>query len=817
MHTHRRTAYVVKVYPRFSETFIVTELLAREAAGEQLEIFALRPTTDTRFHPEIARVQAPVRFISKPHKLSEAWSAVARATAVIPDFAARSGALISELAQYDPADVHQAIELACEVVERGITHLHAHFGSLAGRTAELAALLAGIEYSVTLHAKDIFHESVDHQRLALTLERSHHVVTISEYNVAHLTAHFPAAADRIHLVYNGLELDRFPFRAPVQPAADAPLRIAAVGRLVEKKGFSDLITAVDRLRAVGTAVTLRIAGDGELAAELQRQVDRLGLHEHVTLLGARTQQEVRELLDWAHVFAAPSVVGADGNADGLPTVLLEAMATGVPCVASRVTGIPEAIIDGVTGLLHAPGDTAGLVAALRRAAAPDFDRRGIAEAARTLIESRFDSRNQARLLAGLEDGDSVTAPAPAPGPDRGALHGRRIAYVSVDPGVPVFGTKGASVHVQEVVREFIARGAEVAVFTTRSGHDVPADLVGVDVVHLPIAKGPSAQRERAQAEVSAQLAALIREDRFDLVYERYSLFSTALAEAAAAGVPGILEVNAPLIDEQRTHRELIDEASAQRALQQQVVAAARTVCVSEPVAQWVRQRVDGEVVVVPNGVNTDRIVPGEHTTAGRAPRIVFVGTLKPWHGVDVLVDALRLMREDCTVRIVGDGPQGESLRERVAEAGLGEQVSFTGAVTPEQIPHLLRDCDLAVAPYPAVAADDSYFSPLKVYEYLAAGLPVVASAIGQLPAILGGSQAGVLVEPSDPRALARVLDELAAAPARRRLMSAAARQLAESRHSWTAAVDRILAGVHLGAPSAAVAASGAHPHTGGDS
>lgn len=810
--SERRTAYVVKVYPRFSETFIVTEILAREDAGEDLEIFALRPTTDTRFHPEIARVQAPVHFVSKPYRLADAWQVYARATAAIPGFAERYAALLPELAGYGAADVHQAIELACSAAERGITHLHAHFGSLAGRTAEIAAALAGIEYSVTTHAKDLFHDSVDAARLGLTVARAHHIVTISEYNLEHLRRSYPESADRIHLVYNGLELDRFPYTDPEPVSAERPLRIAAVGRIVEKKGFFDLVEAVGRLVADGVAVEARIAGDGELFDDVRAAVDAAGLTDTITLLGARTQEEIRDLLGWADVFAAPSIVGADGNADGLPTVLLEAMASGVPCVASTVTGIPEAVVDGVTGLLHTPGDVEGLVTALTAVASPDFDRTGIARAARRLIEDRFDSHGQARTLAALEDGDGrVADPAPAldPAPDSAAssgtavaptdLAGRRVAYVSVDPGVPVHGTKGASVHVQEVVRELRARGAEVTLFATRTGDDAPADLVDVELVHTPLRARDAAEREAAQHAASAAFAEQIVAGGYDLVYERYSLFSTTIARAAEAGIPGILEVNAPLIDEQRTHRVLVDESLASRALHLQVRAAARTLAVSQPVADWVSDAVGGaEVLVVPNGVNTERVVPGPPSAPGARPTVAFVGTLKPWHGVETLVAAAELAREDWDLTIIGDGPQGESLRARVAEAGLTDRVTFTGAVAPAEIGPLLTGCDLAAAPYPAVDAADSYFSPLKVYEYLAAGLPVVASAIGQIPAVLGGTDAGVLVEPSDAPALAAALDALVADAPRRERMARAARELAVSGHSWTAAVDAILAGVPVG-------------------
>lgn len=223
----RRTAYVVKVYPRFSETFIVTEILAREAAGDELDIFALRPTTDVRFHPELARVKAPVHFVPRPRKISEGWEIVGEATAHLPGFAQRWAELLPELTDYPADDVHQAVWIALDLHRRGITHLHGHFGSLAGQTAELAALLAGVTFSVTTHAKDLFHDSVDPDRLRLLLRRAHHTVTISSYNLDHLTQLAPDSDARVHLVYNGIELDRFPIE--LRAASTGGLRCGSPG------------------------------------------------------------------------------------------------------------------------------------------------------------------------------------------------------------------------------------------------------------------------------------------------------------------------------------------------------------------------------------------------------------------------------------------------------------------------------------------------------------------------------------------------------------------------------------------------------------
>ena len=361
-----------------------------------------------------------------------------------------------------------------------------------------------------------------------------------------------------------------------------------------------------------------------------------------------------------------------------------------------------------------------------------------------------------------------------------------IAYVCLDPGIPVFGTKGASVHIQEVVREYRRRGHDVTVYATRRGSDVPDDLAELRVVDVPITTRDEEEREHAQQAASASVSDMVRAGGYDLVYERYSLFSTVIAEC---GVPGILEVNAPLIDEQRTHRVLVDEQAADAALQEQVQAALATICVSDPVRDWVIARTEGtRVFTVPNGVNVHRITPQPESPG--APVVTFVGTLKPWHGVDVLLRARAQAHKDWQLRIIGDGPMRAELDDLARSLGI--DVDFRGAVAPDAIPQHMAGTAIGVAPYPAMDTDsDQYFSPLKVYEYMAAGLPVVASRVGQLPEIMGES--AYLVPPSDPEALAAALDALVANPVERARVGSDNRRQAEREHSWTGTVDHILA------------------------
>lgn len=411
--------YVLKMYPRFSETFIVSEILAREAQGERIVIFSLRPSTDTRFHPELARVKAPVVHVSRPNTANRFWQHLSL-SGEDPLVMAGLRDCLPELLRHSPDDAVQAVSLARLAREHGVTHLHAHFASVATTVARLAGRIAGLPYSFTAHAKDIFHEDVDQLELEQKFAEAHHSITISGYNLADLRRRFPAATSCLKLVRNGLEMERFPY-APRSSAAAGPAsagtpRLLAVGRLVEKKGFHLVIDAVARLRDAGVAVKADIAGDGPLAADLQRQIDRLELQEEVRLLGPRTQAEIRDLLGTHDVFVAPFVVGRDGNADGLPTVLLEAMARGIRCVAADVTAVGEVIRTGETGWLVPSGDTVALTNAVSEAIRTDSaaaaEHRRLTDNARALVEELFDSRRQAAALRALITASRTVAQDP---------------------------------------------------------------------------------------------------------------------------------------------------------------------------------------------------------------------------------------------------------------------------------------------------------------------------------------------------------------------------------------------------------------------
>lgn len=385
-----RIGYVCKRYPRFSETFIVNEILAHEAAGQQLDIFSLRPSDETHFQDSLSRVRAGVtRIKDRPKPSGQFWQVMQAAFARYPQGVTRL------LAEPDTSfdDVFQALQLAVHVHDRGITLLHAHFATVATTVARLASIVTGVPYSLTAHAKDIYFDYEETQDLPRKMADAAQVITVSDFNQAYLARTFGLGPSRLTRLYNGLDLERFAWQAPQDDATD----ILAVGRLVEKKGFHVLIEAMLTLKQRGLTARCTIVGAGEDETRLRNQIAACGLGELVRLTGPMPQRDIIELMRNAAIFACPCVVSRDGNRDGLPTVLIEAMALGLPVVSTDVVGIPELVRDGETGLCVAEGDPLALADAMERLLGDAALRQRLSRDARALIEAEFEiTRNAAR-------------------------------------------------------------------------------------------------------------------------------------------------------------------------------------------------------------------------------------------------------------------------------------------------------------------------------------------------------------------------------------------------------------------------------------
>jgi glycosyltransferase involved in cell wall biosynthesis len=382
--------------------------------------------------------------------------------------------------------------------------------------------------------------------------------------------------------------------------------------------------------------------------------------------------------------------------------------------------------------------------------------------------------------------------------DRGLM---RLLYVSADPGVPVFGHKGASVHVRELVTALSAEGARVAIASPRIGPEGDDLEVSVDLVELPtVIAGDHVSEATLHAAIERQADELLRfAEQFEpeAVYERYSLHSRAGATVATTlGVPHFLEVNAPLRDEERRFRSLAHPELAVETEAHVYGSADRIFVVSDVLGDsLVQDGVDArKVEVMWNGITPERF--SVHCGGGAKDFVVgFAGSLKPWHGIEVMVDAVRRAAGEIAslrLEVVGEGPCARMLD------GLGlsrTRYTMYGARPHGETLRILSSWDVGLAPYVA-AAPAFYFCPLKVLEYMAAGVCPVASDLGDIPSMLGDGDCGFLVPPGDAPALASTLVELAGDPAHAAAVGARARRRAHKSFSWRRNAIRILDSLH---------------------
>ena len=386
-HAPLRVGYVLKRFPRFSETFILNELLALEALGVECHIFSLLTPPEEPRHARLAQLRAPVTYLSK---------SVGLVPAPVPE----DDVLFAGSDPKSAASLRaKAAEVAQLARQAGITHLHAHFGSDATTVALLAARDIGGAYSFTAHARDIYHTyvspEIDAAKRHAKLAEAAFTVTVSDYNARHLSTLCPEAAERIYRLYNGIDLSLF---SPTDRAV--PGRILAVGRLVEKKGFSVLVDACALLRDRGLTFDCRIIGDGPLQGALQDQIAGHGLADRVTLAGPMPQERLADELGTAAIATLPCIITPDGDRDGLPTVLLEAMGKGIPVVTTTVTGGPEIVAEGETGILCPPGDPVALADALEALLTDPEGARAMGIAGRQRAERLFDLSTNVRQLSG---------------------------------------------------------------------------------------------------------------------------------------------------------------------------------------------------------------------------------------------------------------------------------------------------------------------------------------------------------------------------------------------------------------------------------
>ena len=409
-------AYLTKRFPRLSETFILEEIIGLEDAGVPLRLYAIADPREGLVQPDVTRVVSPVTYLRSPGGARDRARVAGATIAAHSRLLARDPRRYLRIVAYIARERRhlstminfaQAGRLTLLVEADGARHVHAAFAHGPASVAHFVHLLSDMPYSFSAHAKDIYVSSAD--LLARKIRDASFVLTCSRSAHDAMTEIAGGDAAKILLAPHGVNTERF---APAPtPRDDEGLRILAVGRLVPKKGYPVLLEALGQLVAQGRAVTCTIVGAGPEREDLESLASRLGISHHVHFLGALAATAVAASYHEADVFVQASVVMANGDRDGIPNSLLEAMASGVAVAASDVAGIPE-VVTPECGLLVAPGDPAALAEALGRLQdEPELRARLSAAGRRRMIDS-FDRRTCTGAIAPLfQPTPLVTGPA----------------------------------------------------------------------------------------------------------------------------------------------------------------------------------------------------------------------------------------------------------------------------------------------------------------------------------------------------------------------------------------------------------------------
>ena len=403
--TSRGIGYILRKFPILSETFILNEILALEARGLTVHIFSLARPNDPRFHEDLPRLMAFISYVPEVGALGTLLRHGQKAAKRFGRAYWRT--LLHCLLRGRPNLLWQFLQ-ACYVANEAwrlkLTHLHAHFATEPSNVAFLASRITGISYSFTAHAMDIYKEQLDRKALVKRIEHARFVVTISDFNKRYLTSLDNGAAEKIFRVFNGIDLSRFSTNGL---ALCNPFTILCVARLVEKKGLPILVEACKILRDRCTEFQCLIIGKGRLRPHLQELIHGCGLETNVRLLGPLTQMEVMKHYCCAHVFVLPCIVGSDGNRDGLPVVIVEALACGLPVVSTPVTGIPEVVKHLHNGLIVPSGDPVALADGIKSLMDDSGLYQHLRNNARPSIEDEFDIRRTAETLHHLFSGEQA--------------------------------------------------------------------------------------------------------------------------------------------------------------------------------------------------------------------------------------------------------------------------------------------------------------------------------------------------------------------------------------------------------------------------
>ena len=792
----RSIGLLVKIFPKLSETFILEEILGLEKRGVSLRLYSLAAPTDTMTHAQVRRVRAPLMRVPEAAANREFVVRHLRLAAAHPLRWLGAFAAASRRGRPGMRDFLRAGWLAEQLKRDGVEHLHTHFISTPADIATLVSKLGALPFSISAHAKDIYLSA--HDDLKRKLDAARFTVTCTEFNRRTLTLIAPGAA--VHRMYHGLDRTLFHPRPPV--TSDAPPLILSVGRLREKKGLDTLIDACAKLRARRQPFACEIVGYGEEREHLQLRIDRLGLADQVRLVGALARDEVIAAYARATVCVQPSRIAADGDRDGIPNVLLEAMAMGLPVVASRVSGIPELVSHGRNGLLVEPDQATLLADAIERvmtqpALAARLGRQAVAS-----VAELFDNDRNLDLLCSLLGVGSCPSAPPATTEHSVAyvMNGfPRLSETFIAHEIHQLERLGQSLRLFSVKREreplvhpvvsaiqaplvylpeatSLSGTSLVRWLRTNLGAFWPAHAAllrqrplawlhtAASALCLAVRHRPSALSLRKvfvkEFLQAGWIADAVRRDR--AVTHLHGHFCHGVATitwfaSRLSGLPFSLTAHAKDIYQ--------PELNPGRLLERKLGAArfvATCTCANAQVLRARHPRPD-EVHAIYHGLDTDWFSPRPAAAPIGAPLLLAVGRLVEKKGFDQLVAACALLKQrGARLRclIIGEeGDAGAALRAQIAAQDVADVVQLQGAVRQDQLREIYRGAHAFALPCRITADGDRDGFPNVLAEAMAMGVPVVTTPISGIPEMIDDGVHGLLVA-GDAVSLADAIERL---------------------------------------------------------
>ncbi|MEK9141118.1 MAG: glycosyltransferase [Nitrospirota bacterium] len=823
--TTKKIGYLLKIFPKVSETFILQEVLDLETLGVNLTIYALQSPTDTITHGLADQVRASVTYLPDSFltfRQSPLWAHMRLFMGSPRRYLSTMRFWLRTAEHPSWSKFVQAGSLATALQDDRIDHLHVHFANAPTSVAELTHRFTGIPYSITGHAKDIFLATP--ATLRRKMRHAEFVVTCTEHNRQYL--HDLSDNDTpIYCLYHGLNLDRFDQLGTNHPARRSTIpTIVSVGRFRDKKGFPTLIRACHLLAVRGHRFRCCIVGCGPLQADLDALIRELNLEEVVTLVGQKTLEEVVALYQEADMFALPCQVSQDGDRDGIPNVLMEAMACRLPVVTTEVSGIPELVQHDHNGLLVPQQDPDAVALALALLIDKPALRERLGSAGRETIMQRFSSSHAAHQLKALLlkeplAGARLDRPDSFPSPEHGAAKlraadretGDRIGYIL--KGFP----RRSEAFITNEILLLEQMGLELQLFSAFRGEPV---FTGAQTTPLqsPLTYLPE-DHERTDSGFPAWLLGnlprylpshlrLIRTVPRRYVWTAWEAWTLSLRcrnaffswpkkvfykdfLRAGAIADSVLEAG----NIRHLHAHFCHGATTMAMfagmlsdlpfsftahakdiylpklnpgdLLQLKLRRAKFVVTCTEANQHHLQEISsqsGPIHAIYHGVDTARFAPSIDRPAPAIPTILSVGRFVEKKGFPFLIEACRIIRDHGVpfrCRIVGEpDEQTDLVQNLIRRYDLEQEVSIGPGMAQEELRTIYQEATVFVLPCHIVENGDRDGIPNVLAEAMASGIPVISTSVSGIPEIIEDRRNGLLVAPRDPVSLAKAIEEL---------------------------------------------------------